>query len=183
MIGCIHSLQSQTSYLKTGTNSLGTPEQGVIVETAYTDEFVSLPAELIAARERLQPFVPDEHQLVEVGASLFNAPRYCLCRVTPFQKGEDEVNKCSLFFCASDYRTFLVTNGMDEVWAERAGLRDQWQSPEQWAKRWMSGNQGDNFFENSFGVNVLLTVPNDNGERVALFRVRGGNLPSDPGAP
>ena len=32
---------------------IGTPKQGVIVDTAYIDEFVSLPAELMAARERL----------------------------------------------------------------------------------------------------------------------------------
>ena len=148
--------------------------EGVVVETSFVDEFVKLPRELERARKRLKEYVPDENELKSVHSSLFNGPRYCLRKVDAFGKAEDERNKCTLQFCASDYRTFLVTNGMNRDWARKAGLAEQFINPHQWAERWARQQARTGFFENSFGINVLISIHDNNGERLALFHERGG---------
>jgi len=144
---------------------------GCRVETKWIETNLELPIELERARTRLAKWVPDESP--DRGhAGQFNGPRYCLSEIERDLRWAGEEIGCRLVFRPSDYRTFLVTNGIDQTWAERAGLADRFQNPFQWANYWTSLHDSSGFFENSFGINVLVSVI-DNGRRVAVFRERG----------
>lgn len=150
-------------------------EKGVRAYTRFVNEEPHLPESLQKARERLIRHVPDEHSLDDPDAP-FNGPRYYLRSVVPEVRRMGEQPSCILEFGPSDYRTFLVTNGMTRDWAEKAGLSDEWESPVQWAGRHGERHDQVGFFENSFGVNVLLTALDSDGHRKALFRERGSRV-------
>jgi hypothetical protein len=144
---------------------------GCRVETTWIEVKPELPVELENAIVRLAQWVPDESP--DMGhAGQFNGPRYCLSKIERDLRWAGEEIGCKLSFSPSDYRTFLVTNGIDHIWAQRAGLADQFQNSLQWAKRWTGLRDSSGFYENSFGINVLISVV-DNGRRVAVFRERG----------
>jgi hypothetical protein len=103
-------------------------EEGVEVITEFVNIPPRLPKILEEARERLIPHVPDEHSLENPGAP-FNGPCYYLRSFIPEVRRRGERPGCVLQFGPSDYRTFLVTNGMNAYWAKLAGLADEWESP------------------------------------------------------
>lgn len=142
--------------------------EGIFVQTNYEDTSPNLPPELNDGRDSLHAHVADETTLDNPSAP-FNGPRYCLRSVIPEVRRFGEQSGCILVFGPSDYRTFLVTNGIDGRWAKLAGLDTLYQSPWQWANRFGS-EQG--FYRNSFGVNVLVSALGDDGDRYFLFRER-----------
>ncbi|MCW5213591.1 hypothetical protein VU04_11885, partial [Desulfobulbus sp. TB] len=72
---------------------------------------------------------------------------------------------------------FLVTNGMNSHWAKITDLVDEWSDHEDWTKRWIWTENyiGEIFFDNSFGINVLITCKSGK-DRYALFCERGGKV-------
>jgi hypothetical protein len=144
---------------------------GCRVEVGWEETEPDLPQELEKARERLARWVPDETPERGHGGA-FNGPRYCLSRVERDLRWAGEEIGCRLVFRPSDYRTFLVTNGLEPVWAKRAGVEHIFENPHKWAARWTGLTDSSGFYENSFGINVLVSVI-DHGRRVAVFRERG----------
>ena len=145
--------------------------EGIFIDTRYEDIEPELPDELREARERLADHVVDERTLEQAGAP-FNGPRYCLRSVIPEVRRFGEQSGCILTFGPSDYRTFLVTNGIEAGWAEAAGLL-AFEDPGQWAERFGANGESCSFYRNSFGVNVLISALNEAGERCLFFRERG----------
>lgn len=144
---------------------------GIWAITRYVDVPPDLPLPLAEARERLAPLVMDENTLENPGAP-FNAPRYCLRSVEREVKRFGEATGCILEFGPSDYRTFLVTNGMDRRWAAAAGLEHEFESPRAWLRRWAPDPDACDFFANSFGINVLVSVMGSDHRRYFVFNER-----------
>lgn len=143
---------------------------GVRVVTRFVAVRPPLPPVLAAARQRLRRAVPDERDEA-APTRPFNGPRYCLRRVVREVRRRGEIPGCQLTFGPSDYRTCLVTNGIDSAWARRAGLRG-FCGTQDWVARFDGAADHNRFFRNSFGVNVLVSVVDERGRRVLLFRQR-----------
>ena len=148
--------------------------EGIDVQTFCDDETVVLPEALEKAAARLKNIVPDES--TDLASRFFNGARYCLTGYENFLKGLGEKNKCKLFFKKSDYRNFLVTNGLNDYWAKHADLQDQWKSPEEWYKQWEAQNNQSPFYFNSFGIYVLFTIKGSDHQKYAIFRERSDRV-------
>ncbi|HUX30625.1 MAG TPA: toll/interleukin-1 receptor domain-containing protein [Thiobacillus sp.] len=148
------------------------PSGGVFLDVDYEDTPVKLPLPLRDARKRLVKYVTDERSAGRTDMP-FNGARYYVRRIERDLRQFGERVRCSLTFGPSDYRTFLVTNGMDQRWAKRAGVGKKWKTPHQWAMQWTQG-EDSLFFENSFGVNILVRARGAGGRRYLFFNQRGG---------
>jgi hypothetical protein len=148
--------------------------EGIELEVHYEDVFVELPEELQVASKKLADYVPDEEY--GLSSNVFNAGRYCLLSYNKDSlKGVDERNKCILYFCKSDYRNYLVTNGINLYWAKLSGLDSQYHSTKAWFERWHAENEHKPFFFNSFGIYMLITIRKEDG-LYAVFRERSSSI-------
>lgn len=143
---------------------------GIGVHTHWDPKPLQLPRLLRSAVTLLRKHVPDEELASGTGRP-WNAPRYCLTDVLADDRDPGEQPACHLTFRGSDYRTFLATNGLEEAWLDRAGLRSEWTDRDGWVARWTHGDSR-RIFENSFGINVLITAQGADGRRYAAFRRR-----------
>ena len=98
--------------------------EGVRLEVSYEDSEVELPSNLRQRANSLKSHVPDEDE--KLASHIFNGSRYCLTNYESGLRGQGEVSMCKLYFKKSDYRNFLVTNGINERWATLSGLENEW---------------------------------------------------------
>ncbi|MBK7780581.1 MAG: toll/interleukin-1 receptor domain-containing protein [Ardenticatenia bacterium] len=152
------------SFAKSGPDGIG-----VSVECEFQSVPPDLPARLNDVYVALTALIPDG------GASKpFNGSGYYLkAALSDLRHSATEQPGCKLVFGPSDYRTFIATNGMEEFWARQVLVPGEWTSRQDWIRKWTgerSKGEVSPFFCNSFGINILITIPNPNGPgTIGLF--------------